>query len=41
MFNKETRLKPKDVIDALVEGARTALGVVALLLVLGLLWVSL
>lgn len=29
MFNKETRLKPKDVIDALVEGARTALGVVA------------
>ncbi|MEK8196301.1 MULTISPECIES: TRAP transporter permease [Lysinibacillus] len=29
MFNKETRLKPKDVIEALVEGARTALGVVA------------
>ncbi|WP_341301417.1 TRAP transporter permease [Lysinibacillus sp. FSL H8-0500] len=29
MFNKETRLKPRDVIDALVEGARTALGVVA------------
>ncbi|MGG2114068.1 TRAP transporter permease, partial [Lysinibacillus pakistanensis] len=29
MFNKETRLKPKDIIDALVEGARTALGVVA------------
>ncbi|WP_281486762.1 TRAP transporter permease [Lysinibacillus sphaericus] len=29
MFNKETRLKPMDVIDALVEGARTALGVVA------------
>jgi len=29
MFNKETRLKPMDIIDALVEGARTALGVVA------------
>ncbi|MED4889736.1 TRAP transporter permease [Lysinibacillus fusiformis] len=29
MFNKETRLKPIDVIEALVEGARTALGVVA------------
>lgn len=29
MFNKDTRLKPKDIIDALVEGARTALGVVA------------
>jgi len=29
MFNKDTRLKPKDVVDALVEGARTALGVVA------------
>ncbi|MFJ7951489.1 TRAP transporter permease [Lysinibacillus sp. NPDC096418] len=29
MFDKETRLKPRDVVDALVEGARTALGVVA------------
>ncbi|KAB0441103.1 TRAP transporter permease [Lysinibacillus fusiformis] len=29
MFNKDTRLKPMDVIGALVEGARTALGVVA------------
>ncbi|MFJ7648720.1 TRAP transporter permease [Lysinibacillus sp. NPDC097279] len=29
MFNKDTRLKPKDIVDALVEGARTALGVVA------------
>ncbi|MCG7433578.1 TRAP transporter permease [Lysinibacillus fusiformis] len=29
MFNKDTRLKPMDVIEALVEGARTALGVVA------------
>lgn len=29
MFNKETRLKPRDIVDALVEGARTALGVVA------------
>jgi TRAP transporter 4TM/12TM fusion protein len=29
MFDKETRLKPMDIIDALVEGARTALGVVA------------
>ncbi|WP_332647727.1 TRAP transporter permease [Lysinibacillus sp. 54212] len=29
MFNKETRLGPLDVLDALVDGARTALGVVA------------
>ena len=29
MFNKETRLGPLDMIDALVDGARTALGVVA------------
>ncbi len=29
MFNKDTRLGPLDIIDALVEGARTALGVVA------------
>ncbi|WP_249664252.1 TRAP transporter large permease subunit, partial [Lysinibacillus sp. D4B1_S16] len=29
MFNKDTRLKPMDVIGALVERARTALGVVA------------
>ena len=29
MFNKETRLKPRDIVDALVDGARTALGVVA------------
>ena len=28
-FNKETRLGPLDIIDALVDGARTALGVVA------------
>ena len=29
MFNKDTRLGPIDIIDALVDGARTALGVVA------------
>lgn len=29
MFNKETRLGPLDILDALVDGARTALGVVA------------
>ena len=29
MFNKDTRLGPIDMIDALVDGARTALGVVA------------
>ena len=29
MFNKETRLGPLEMIDALVDGARTALGVVA------------
>ena len=29
MFDKNTRLKPRDVVDALVDGARTALGVVA------------
>ncbi|KYG90063.1 C4-dicarboxylate ABC transporter [[Bacillus] sp. KCTC 13219] len=29
MFNKDTRLGPLDILDALVDGARTALGVVA------------
>lgn len=29
MFNKETRLGPLDILDALVDGARSALGVVA------------
>ena len=29
MINKDTRLRPIDIIDALVDGARTALGVVA------------
>ncbi|TQR21001.1 TRAP transporter permease [Psychrobacillus vulpis] len=29
MFNKDTRIGPLDILDALVDGARTALGVVA------------
>ncbi|MEO4053836.1 TRAP transporter permease [Solibacillus sp. CAU 1738] len=29
MLNKDTRLGPRDILDALVDGARTALGVVA------------